>query len=90
MDYVYLPELAPTKEIRETYKKSGGDWNVYESMFLKLMAERAVENTVDPKILDGGVLLCSEHEPDRCHRRLVAEYLNEKWDDNTTIKHLIE
>jgi len=28
--------------------------------------------------LDGACLLCSEDKPEKCHRRLVAEYLNEK------------
>jgi uncharacterized protein (DUF488 family) len=29
--------------------------------------------------VDGGCLLCSEEKPHHCHRRLVAEYLSEKW-----------
>jgi len=33
------------------------------------------------------VLLCSEPKPDRCHRRLVLEYLAAKW-GNITIHHL--
>jgi uncharacterized protein (DUF488 family) len=33
------------------------------------------------------VFLCSELTPERCHRRLVAEYLREKW-DNVAIIHL--
>jgi len=32
-------------------------------------------------------LLCSEESPQHCHRRLIAEYLREKW-DNIEIKHL--
>ncbi|MEI7000010.1 DUF488 family protein, partial [Klebsiella pneumoniae] len=32
-------------------------------------------------------LLCSEHKPHHCHRRLVAEYLADKWPD-VTIMHL--
>jgi hypothetical protein len=25
------------------------------------------------------VLLCTEHSPDQCHRRLVLQYLGEHW-----------
>ena len=35
-----------------------------------------------------GCLLCSEHEPDHCHRRLVAEYLKSEWGD-VQIEHLM-
>ena len=37
--------------------------------------------------LDRHCLLCSEAEPDHCHRRLVAEYLQEQWPD-LAIEHL--
>lgn len=81
LDYVHLPELAPTQEILDTYKKKGGDWAAYEKQFLELMAKRRLEATVPPGIIDGGCLLCSEATPEHCHRRLVAEYLRDKWRD---------
>ena len=51
------------------------------------MKKRQVENKVSPEILDGGCLLCSEAKPHNCHRRLVAEYLNNKL-GNINISHL--
>ena len=30
IDYVHLPELAPTKDMLDEYKKNKGDWGVYE------------------------------------------------------------
>lgn len=75
IDYVHLPDLAPTQEMLDGYKKQKGDWPEYERRFLALMAERRVETTVAPQLHDGDCLLCSEHEPDCCHRRLVCEYL---------------
>jgi uncharacterized protein (DUF488 family) len=87
IDYVHLPELAPTQEILNAYKKNGGDWTTYERQFLALMAQRRVEETLDKKIISGGCLLCSESTPEHCHRRLVAEYLREKWGD-VDIQHL--
>ena len=41
----------------------------------------------DRKNLDGACLLCSEDQPHHCHRRLVAEYLKDKWGD-INIVHL--
>jgi uncharacterized protein (DUF488 family) len=81
MEYVHLPELAPTKDILDTYKKVDKDWESYEQAFLKLIAERQIEQQISPEMIDKGCLLCSEAKPEHCHRRLVAEYLNEKWGD---------
>ena len=87
IDYVHLPELAPTQDILDAYKKDSGDWSTYEKQFLALMAARRVEATLDRKLIAGGCLLCSEATPEHCHRRLVAEYLREKWND-VEILHL--
>ncbi len=77
--YVHLPELAPTKDILDAYKKNKGDWETYESQFLDLMQQRQIAEKIDPELLDGGCLLCSEPKPHHCHRRLVAEYLQQSW-----------
>jgi uncharacterized protein (DUF488 family) len=88
IDYVHLTELAPTQDILDAYKKQKGDWASYERQFLALMADRSVEESVSPLVLDGGCLLCSEETPEHCHRRLVAEYLCEKW-GGAEIEHLL-
>jgi uncharacterized protein (DUF488 family) len=88
IDYLHLPELAPTQEMLDTYKKQKGSWSDYEKRFLELMASRRIEATVPKNIIDGGCLLCSEDKPHHCHRRLVAEYLAHHWGDVQT-KHLL-
>jgi uncharacterized protein (DUF488 family) len=88
IDYIHLPEFAPTQEIMDEYKKNNGDWNVFERNFTGLMAERQVEKKVMRELLDGGCLLCSEDKPAHCHRRLVAEYLKNKW-GNVEIEHIL-
>lgn len=87
IDYVHLPALAPTQAMLDAYKKNGGDWSVYEKQFLALMAERQIERILDKNLVAGACLLCSEATPHHCHRRLVAEYLREKWGD-IDIQHL--
>jgi uncharacterized protein (DUF488 family) len=81
MEYHHLPLLAPTAEMLQAYKKKKGDWAVYEREFCALLAARHVEGAVSKEILSDACLLCSEPKPDHCHRRLVAEYLREKWGD---------
>ncbi len=79
IEYVHLPELAPTKSILDEYKKNKGDWSVYEREFLELMDKRSIQTSVPKELIEGGCLLCSEHLPKQCHRRLVVEYLARHW-----------
>ncbi|MHC5057350.1 MAG: DUF488 domain-containing protein [Planctomycetota bacterium] len=86
--YVHEPRLAPTKEILDGYKKKKITWEDYERRFLVLMGERNVAQAISRSLFDGPtVLLCSEVKPDRCHRRLVAEFLKDAWQD-ASILHL--
>lgn len=78
--YVHEPQLAPTQEMLDAFKKAKGSWAAYESTFCDLMAQRRVEERIPKELFDGvTVLLCSEHTPEHCHRRLVVEYLNDRW-----------
>ena len=101
--YKHFDQLAPTEEMISAYqnerkqwkakkykKKLQESWNRYEKNFLDLMSERRIERIPKEEIADG-CLLCSEHKPHFCHRRLVAEYLKEKWEkegDDVEIIHL--
>ncbi|NVO59509.1 DUF488 domain-containing protein [Photobacterium damselae] len=87
IDYVYAPDLAPTKDILNAYKKGNMKWDEYEDKFLNLMAQRNIER-IDKSMIANGCLLCSEHKPHHCHRRLVIEYLNESWGEDFKVKHL--
>ena len=87
IDYAHLLDLAPTKEIIDEYKKNKGDWQQYEVQFLELIRQRKIEDKVSPDLIDGACFLCSEASPNHCHRRLVAEYLNQQW-GNVDIQHL--
>jgi uncharacterized protein (DUF488 family) len=78
-EYVYEPTFAPSPEIRAAYR-STRDWNQYETSFRALMAERNAIELAKPDDYEGKVaFLCSEPFPDKCHRRLIAEMLAEKW-----------
>ena len=88
MDYVHVPLLAPTQDLLDAYKKRRGEWSEYEREFLELMRSRKIETNVSGDTVAECCLLCSEERPDHCHRRLVAEYLKQHW-ENVEIIHLI-
>lgn len=88
IQYEHQPLLAPTDAMLKAYKKGNGDWHTYEERFLGLMSERQIENRFTPEMFDGNCLLCSEATPHHCHRRLVCDYLNQKWGGALKVRHL--
>ena len=92
IDYIHMPELAPSPEIRKAYRDSK-DWPAYETAFLELMKQRGVPESVDMnRFTQTTALLCSEPRPEKCHRRLVAELLAAHWgaQGNTVeVQHLV-
>jgi uncharacterized protein (DUF488 family) len=87
IEYVHSPDLAPTQEMLDSYKKKQGDWDAYEKEFLALMRGRRIEQSAFENVQDRSCLLCSEETPEHCHRRLVAEYLQQKWPE-VEIEHI--
>jgi uncharacterized protein (DUF488 family) len=86
--YVYMPILAPTKEILLAYRASK-DWRSYTSSFTALMDERRIPEVLNRDEFETSTacLLCSESTPEKCHRRLVTERLANRW-ENVEIVHL--
>jgi len=87
IDYIHRPELAPTREILDAYRKRKGGWPRFENDFKVLARERNIETAVSRDELDRACLLCSEPAPEHCHRRLVAEHLRDAL-GNLAIVHL--
>jgi uncharacterized protein (DUF488 family) len=72
--YEHAPLFAPTDDLLDTYR-AGGDWETYAAAYRTLLAQRQAENL-------GRDLL------ERCHRRLLAEYLAELL-DGIVVTHLL-
>jgi len=72
-DYIHRPDLAPTSEILDDYKKKQITWKEYENQFILLLKQRDTIKELPLEFFDKACLLCSEPEPNQCHRRLVAE-----------------
>lgn len=79
MSYRHELRLAPTAELMSAYKKGGWSWSKYEEEYLRLVRGRRVAEVLSPADFDNAVLLCSEASPNRCHRRLAAEYISQQW-----------
>ena len=86
--YQHAPELAPDETLFADYRKKGLKWDAFEPRFLDIMATRKIEDQFDPKALEGACLLCSEDTPHNCHRRLVIEYLEDRWGQSLDVTHL--
>jgi len=87
IEYIHRPEFAPTKDILDAYKKKEIDWGEYESQFRQIITERHIEKFVTREEINNACLLCSESKPEKCHRRLVAEYFQKQW-SHVIIHHL--
>ena len=88
IEYVHEPLLAPTRDILDAFKKFRGSWDKYEGKFLDLMETRKIDDKLDPGFFEDACLLCSEDKPHHCHRRLVAEFLMDRWHIPVSIVHL--
>jgi uncharacterized protein (DUF488 family) len=88
-DYRHMPTMAPDEALLKQYRIDS-DWSLYEAGFYGLLRRRNLIEQLDKTwwTQQQACLLCSEHEPDFCHRRLVAEYLASYWSE-LSIKHLL-
>jgi uncharacterized protein (DUF488 family) len=89
MDYLHKLDFAPTKELLEKYRKGTITWEEYETEYLNLLDTRKVGNKINVEELHQNCLLCSEHTPEKCHRRLLAEYIKAHF-NNVEIIHLVK
>lgn len=87
-DYEHDKNLAPTKELLDKYRDKNISWQEYEVEYTGILNRRNILKKINFDELDGCCILCSEHEPDMCHRRLLAEYLK-KANDDIKIIHLV-
>ena len=85
--YEHIADFAPTKELLGRYRGKQLTWDQYAQEYRALLVSRNIAATLKVAELDGACLLCSEHLPHYCHRRLLAEYL-QTLDPTLRIVHL--
>jgi len=74
MMYDHQIDLAPTKDLLARYRAKELSWADYATEYLNLIDMRRVKQKFPVESLHRHCLLCSEHGPEHCHRRLLAEY----------------
>ncbi len=88
--YIHELKFAPTKDILDNYKNKKISWQEYEIKFNDLLEVRncnLIFNKLVGNKYNNICLLCSEVEPNNCHRRLFANYLK-KNNPSVNIIHL--
>lgn len=97
IDYVHEPEFAPSLELLRDYqarlkrnKKDPAAWSTLVGRFTAELQTRDVVRLFEQHAagLDNVCLLCMEQTADRCHRRLLAEYVAEHGGRDLEIVHL--
>jgi len=86
--YVHHLDMAPSQELLQDWRKKRIDWPAFEQRYQQEIEAAGIAQQADLRELHGGCLLCSEHEPDLCHRRLLAEHLQSKF-SGIKITHLM-
>ena len=91
-EYEIEPLLAPSPAIRDAYKTTK-DWAAYERSFMALIEQRRLGELILPERFSmPTAMLCSEPTPEKCHRRLLAEYFADRWRSlghSVEIEHLV-
>lgn len=82
-EYAHEEYFAPDKDLLDGYKKGEISWDEYEIVYQKLYKDRKMGEWFNEKYLnyDKVLLLCTEPTPEKCHRRLLAEYIESDYRD---------
>jgi uncharacterized protein (DUF488 family) len=89
VEYVHWLESAPEQPALDAYKKKEITWDEYAREYEALLQRRRVESQIDIVLGSAACLLCSEAKPHRCHRRLLADYVNRARGGGVSVKHLV-
>ncbi|MBY5162159.1 DUF488 domain-containing protein [Nitriliruptoria bacterium AS10] len=81
-EYVHRPEAAPTSELLASWRAGDLAWEDFATSYRDQIATDRIDDLFSPDdFARPTVLLCSERDPDHCHRRLLVEHLDAHWGD---------
>ena len=75
VEYEHHINLAPTKELLNRRRKNNLSWQEFESEYLNLITEDILEYCFNEISKQNILFLCSESEPQFCHRRVLTDKL---------------
>ena len=78
IEYHTVPALAPGKQLLADYRAGAVDWDAYATRYRAELAPDRVQAGLAGLDLDRACLLCAEDSPAQCHRRLAAEWLQQR------------
>jgi uncharacterized protein (DUF488 family) len=81
IEYLVREDLAPTKELLAFYRDKEITWEEFSQKYQDLVNERGTLEDSSPTDFENSVLLCSENEPDKCHRTLLADLIVKRFPD---------
>lgn len=91
IEYLNFRELGAPKPLRDELHQSGN----YKRFFIKyqrLITENNVNLQTIQALVENGkkvALLCFERDPEKCHRKVVAEKIEKLGGNGLSIKHII-
>ena len=88
IDYLYRTDFAPTIDLMKKIRKNEMSWEEYEVEYLNFLDMRKIAKKVNVEEFNNNCFLCSEHTPEKCHRRLLVEYF-QKLNNDVKIIHLM-
>lgn len=88
-EYIHDDLFAPTKKLLDGYRAKEISWAEYEVIFDRIIKDRNLAERFSKRYLKYKkvCLLCTEPTAEKCHRRLVAEYLKNNI-ENIEIIHI--
>jgi uncharacterized protein (DUF488 family) len=89
ISYEHFSEAAPSKDLFTRARNKKINWQEYKTEYMNLIEERKVAEKIYFEDLHESCLLCSEHLPDQCHRKLLAVYLK-RINPHIEVIHLID
>jgi len=75
MDYLVREDLAPDKDLLASYRNKELNWDLFSQNYRKLLDDRGALPSLSLAEIENSVLLCSENEPEKCHRTILANLL---------------
>jgi len=89
IEYEHHFDYAPALDLLTRIHEGTVSWEGYVVEYHQLIKEREILKDLQIEDFDQACLLCYEHQPDHCHRRLLAEYIQAAHPE-VEIVHLVD
>ena len=89
IEYVHMPELGVEPELRALLKETG-DFEAYRKEYLRRLGDvtESLDTLYNLVVGSACCLMCMEHEPEKCHRSVLAERVCSMNGESISILHL--